>query len=74
MSHVGLSLGNSELRKVAGQGTRNEQMQGRKKSNRPLCPWWREGSRVQFQIKQTGRRGTQDAASLGLLNARGAAT
>lgn len=58
---MGLSLGNSGLRKVAGQGTRGEQKQGRKKSNRSLCPWWREGSRVQFQIKQAERRGTQDA-------------
>lgn len=73
-SHMGLSLGNSGLKKVAGQGTRGEQRQGRKESNRSLCPRWREGSRVQFQIKQTGGgRRAQDAASPGPLDARGAA-
>lgn len=49
------------MRKVAGQGTRGEPRQGGKESNRSLFPWWREGSRVQFQIKQTGRRGMPDA-------------
>lgn len=62
--HVGLFLGNSAPKKVAGQGTTGERAQARWKGEHrsPLSPR-RDASRVQFQTKRTGRRRTQDATS-----------